>query len=577
MKRAWSSYNLYKYFKELNPRKIQSNYKKKDSSLEIADSMFIQNEELKHLNYHFFKELKKHKKSNIKVNPKSFLRKKNSFQQYLSKNLADETTALLDTIKVQTGLNKFSNIAGSKKEGEKSIRMVSAGTLVNMSSNPTRRNIEKKSRIQSSIIINKKKRNFSSKFSFSKIGYEDNSDFANSVVKSYLIKFNSKKFNLRNQDNNKDDDFSKTMTPKTNKEVFYNPNINLRNMMKNKPNKEEIKNDKDICDSEVYKFLQGKKNYENGNPEILKIRTEYLIKFAKINELFQKLKLVSDFFRHNFRGSYKLSTKSLINNYDECNNYLLNEVKVDDKNSDFWINILSYLYNFCFQSTKIQKLFCDELHFLKTENLMLKQKLENQEEELITKKKEINEINKLIIKYDLNSKIRIGKHADMQINKIKNKFTSQESQYVLTIHKLNQEIQNLTKVLDQNKPNLQTIGILKEQLNQLGKKYENEVEKLSQLIGKKSNDIQILTQRESNLYGEINELENEINNLKNREQTEQDKNIMLNVKIENLNKINEKNLKIIEELKNNLNDIKLKNIKEKEGLKTGKILLLSPI
>ena len=208
---------------------------------------------------------------------------------------------------------------------------------------------------------------------------------------------------------------------------------------------------------------------------------------------------------------------------------------------------------------------------------MLKQKLENQEEELITKKKEINEINKLIIKYDLNSKIRIGKHADMQINKIKNKFTSQESQYVLTIHKLNQEIQNLTKVLDQNKPNLQTIGILKEQLNQLGKKYENEVEKLSQLIGKKSNDIQILTQRESHLYGEINELENEISNLKNREQTEQDKNIMLNVKIENLNKINEKNLKIIEELKNNLNDIKLKNIKEKEGLKTGKILLLSPI
>ena len=165
----------------------------------------------------------------------------------------------------------------------------------------------------------------------------------------------------------------------------------------------------------------------------------------------------------------------------------------------------------------------------------------------------------------------------MQINKIKNKFTSQESQYVLTIHKLNQEIQNLAKVLDQNKPNLQTIGILKEQLNQLGKKYENEVEKLSQLIGKKSNDIQILTQRESHLYGEINELENEINNLKNREQTEQDKNIMLNVKIENLNKINEKNLKIIEELKNNLNDIKLKNIKEKEGLKTGKILLLSPI
>ena len=218
----------------------------------------------------------------------------------------------------------------------------------------------------------------------------------------------------------------------------------------------------------------------------------------------------------------------------------------------------------------------DELNFLKSENLLLKQKLQNQETELNTKTKEINEINKLIIKYDLNSKINIGKQVYMSINNIKNKFTNQESQYVMTIHKLNQEIQNLTESLNKNKPDLQLIEKLKEQLKQLEKRYEDEVDKLRTLNGQKSINIQTLNQRESNLYEEINELENEIINLKNKEQAEQEKNIMLNAKIENLNIVNEKNQKIIKELRNNINNYKEKNTKENEKHKAAKIILISP-
>ena len=146
----------------------------------------------------------------------------------------------------------------------------------------------------------------------------------------------------------------------------------------------------------------------------------------------------------------------------------------------------------------------------------------------------------------------------------------------MTIHKLNQEIQNLTESLNKNKPDLQLIEKLKEQLKQLEKRYEDEVDKLRTLNGQKSINIQALNQRESNLYEEINELENEIINLKNKEQAEQEKNIMLNAKIENLNIVNEKNQKIIKELRNNINNYKEKNTKENEKHKAAKIILISP-
>jgi len=250
---------------------------------------------------------------------------------------------------------------------------------------------------------------------------------------------------------------------------------------------------------------------------------------------------------------------------------------VDENNQNFWTTILSYLHNFCFQTSKIQKFFYDELHFLKNENLALRQKLINQETELNTKTKELSQINKLIIKYDLNSKIKSGKKTDTYITNMKKKFTNQESHYVLTIHKLNQEIQSLTEALNKNKPDLQNTERLKEQLKELEKKYEDEVDKLSKLNGQKSTNIQVLTQRESNLYEQINDLENEISELKNKEKDEQDKNIILNAKIENLNKINEQNMKTIEELKNTIENYNQKDRKENENRNTAKIVLMAPI
>ena len=71
-------------------------------------------------------------------------------------------------------------------------------------------------------------------------------------------------------------------------------------------------------------------------------------------------------------------------------------------------------------------------------------------------------------------------------------------------------------------------------------------------------------------------MQNEITNLKNRENNEQEKNVVLNAKIENLNRLNEDKNKIIEELKNNIELIKQKDIDEKNNNKIANIILMSP-
>ncbi len=64
--------------------------------------------------------------------------------------------------------------------------------------------------------------------------------------------------------------------------------------------------------------------------------------------------------------------------------------------------------------------------------------------------------------------------------------------------------------------------------------------------------------------------------LKDREQNEQEKNIILNAKIENLNKINEKNNKIIEDLKSDIDNFKHKKDEEDLNNKVAKIVFLPP-
>ena len=79
----------------------------------------------------------------------------------------------------------------------------------------------------------------------------------------------------------------------------------------------------------------------------------------------------------------------------------------------------------------------------------MKQKIFVLEGELKSKNKDINDINKYIIQYDLTNKVKYGKKKENLIKEIKQKYISQESAYVLTIYKLEEEIMKGEKVTEE--------------------------------------------------------------------------------------------------------------------------------
>ena len=171
----------------------------------------------------------------------------------------DDIASLLDSIKVQTGFNKYSNIAGKKKI--KKDRLVSAGTFVDMPVKSTKSNSGTKIRVESGVQFSKKKRNFSSKLNLTNF-YQNNPNFVNSILSNSLslINFNKNVSFLKNDAKSKisekDDRLNKTINM-ANKNPFYNININLGTLITNQQSNKEKDDDgeKYIMDKDLEKFL----------------------------------------------------------------------------------------------------------------------------------------------------------------------------------------------------------------------------------------------------------------------------------------------------------------------------------
>ena len=570
MKRASSSFNALR-----KKKKIDESTQRKNQSINYSKEINIDN---------YYPNQYSSNNKNYGINPNDYkakysnqLKRKEMFKELWDKQINEnKNLLLLDSIKVRSKKtqNYYNNIIGNLKGVMKEKRLVSAGTFCNIPIKGKEKiqNTKLKSSINKSTLTKNNVRNLSSKLNI-------NSD-VNTITKTNSYYFLS---NVKDKDKDKYSNEYSTifhnqeiqnsiLSPKSfdkQSEVINSSNNNINNKI------ETEKNDSD----NINKYLANSNiinNYEK-NPEVIKLRTEYLIKFSKIYDLLKKLPQITDCFRVNFRELYNASVKSLIRIFDFCNNFLLNEIKIGDNlDTNFLAAIYLNAYNFCIKNLKIQKFFVDELYYLKNENLNLKQKLNFQENELNQKNKEINEINKLINKYDLNSTVKIGKKLEFNVGKIKQKFTNQESSYILTIYKLEEEIKNLTELLKTAKPELNTREKIKEKYKVLDKQYEEEMARFTRINIEKDTNLKLLQQRNSTLNEKINELENQIAKYKENEEKEQENNIYCKAKIENLSKIIEKNKETIESLKKENENYQKMNNKENINVKTTKLIFMSP-
>ena len=358
------------------------------------------------------------------------------------------------------------------------------------------------------------------------------------------------------------------------KQEYFNYGVPKRDF-----NKKEIviinENKKTIEENDDKNNLE--KLVRENSSSTLNLRTDYLIRFSKLLGLAKKFIYSMDFFRIEKRDIFSLYMKNLTEAFDSCNDFFINQIKEGDiLDNNTWSIILSQYYNLSFHVIKFQNYAFKEMQFLKNENLSFKQKLYSVEGELNIKKKDINDINKYILQYDLVNKVKYKKKREMTIKEIKSKYNMQESAYILKINKLEEEIKQLTEVLNQNKFDVNNFKEVSEKLKNLKEEFEENKNDFDNQNSQKNVTIKVLSHANIDLNEKINELEAEIQKYKEKEEDTKRQFIEYDAKLKNLNDIiHQKNI-LIEELKEEKRKITEKNTGENKTLLPVETSFLSP-
>ena len=285
-------------------------------------------------------------------------------------------------------------------------------------------------------------------------------------------------------------------------------------------------------------------------PEKMKIKNVYIIKYGNLSNIFNKIISSSEFIRPIYRDKFINLSNNITSKFEKYNKILL------EKTSDE--NCLKSFSNFCEDIINWQKLVVDEIHYLKNENIYLNKQQKVFEKELNVKRGEIKEINENIIKYDLN-KLKQGKIEESKYEKIKNNFMNIESNYVITIYQLKNEINNLNKIIKKSKEE----NVSNEELKNNIKKLTDELEKNKNLVFKnefnqKHKDILINMYIEE-LSHKIEESDKEKDKIKQNENKLSEEIVNLKTKIDSLNDtIKEKDI-LISNLQTQINENKDKS------------------
>ena len=314
--------------------------------------------------------------------------------------------------------------------------------------------------------------------------------------------------------------------------------------------------------------------------DILQFRNEFIFKYAHIAEKIDKLN--TDYKSHVERqNEFKDFYYSIKKVYEIINNLLLNKLKCDEiLNFSLWKDLISYHYNFFI-------IICDFIDFIFEENIKLKDEKEKfrqknfeMEMNLNSKNDELNRINLYLKKYDYDSKLNNNKKKENKIYNEKKRFQIKENDYKIKIYNLEEEIKNLTKLLNINK-----VSELKlfENENNL-KTKEEELKKIKDIFNNDLNELNVKNNMFKdvieNLKYENKKLEENIKNKNEEIDKEKQEKINYKIKYESLEEfIKEKDnlifnledkIKILEQNNNNINNFKENNMFVRSSFTTAK-------
>ena len=261
-------------------------------------------------------------------------------------------------------------------------------------------------------------------------------------------------------------------------------------------------------EKDMFNMTQNKNDYEPHNEnDFLQFRTSSILKYAQNSEYLEKIQKYIDYIGDDKRNIAVDLYNKLKSIYDTSSREFFKKVKKEDViNYDTWKNMISLFYELNVDVLKIFTLVFSELKQEKEKNLKLEKKCFEQENMLNVKESELNEVNEYILKYDLTSKVKQRKKNDNSVKDVKNRFVRKENSYILTIYRLEEEIKDLTSLLEKNK-------ITSTKLKNAENEVENKVKEIDVMrmdYNKEINDLNI----KINFYkGEMENLNEKIQNL----------------------------------------------------------------
>lgn len=193
----------------------------------------------------------------------------------------------------------------------------------------------------------------------------------------------------------------------------------------------------------------------------------------------------------------------------------------------FWSDFIIILNKFL---TQILNAF----NFCKKENEKMKKKSYRDELKLNNKINELDDLKKYLNRFDINKKINSQIQKEKEIQELKKGFKKKENEYLLLIYKLEDEIRDLTIVLEKNKFYYDEYKKIIKEID----KNKRQRELLKNRFTKELQDtnVKILLEKDyqDELLLQIEKLNNEINEMKKEKEISKTVNIELQAKIKKL-------------------------------------------
>ena len=195
---------------------------------------------------------------------------------------------------------------------------------------------------------------------------------------------------------------------------------------------------------------------------------------------------------------------------------------------------------------KLLNLIFVELREKHNDNIRLFKKSNEQEIRFNQISKELDTLQKFHNRYDVSSKIYLQQGRENSIKHLKENFNKKENNYILNIYKLEDEIRNLTILLNKNKDYYNKLKETEKEIEKSKKQNEEMKSLYNREIHEKIIQNANEKDREEELNNKINELEDTIDKLKEEQEGNKRIEIETNAKIKKIRMIvNEKNENIL--------------------------------